>query len=78
MQILNGIKGSEKDQLFPNLFYSPELEETFIYILCRIPLWSNIMVKTFNSTNYTASSSVAESSFKCFKYDYGKKNISTS
>lgn len=61
----------EKMEKIPNLFYSPELEEIFIYILCRIPLWSNLMMTAFHSTNYSASSGGSESSFKGFKHDYG-------
>lgn len=47
MNILDSVVVSEDENLFPNLYFSPELEDTFIYILCRIPLWSNLMVETF-------------------------------
>lgn len=59
------------ESLFPNVYYSPELEDIFIYILCRIPLWSNLMVEVFGSTSYAASSGGSESTFKGFKYEYG-------
>lgn len=71
MNALDCVVINEDDDLFPNLYYSPELEDIFIYILCRIPLWSNLMVETYGSTNYTSSSGGSESSFKGFKYEYG-------
>lgn len=73
MEALNEITIDENNDTYPNLYYSSELEDTFIYILTRIPLWSNVMVEKFNSKKYSASSGGSESAFKGFKYDYGKK-----
>lgn len=74
MNVLNSIVIDDDEELFPNLYHSPELEDIFIYILCRIPLWSNLMVETFRATNYAASSGGSESSFKGFKHTYGIKH----
>lgn len=74
MNALNSVAVDDSaESLFPNVYYSPELEDIFIYILSRIPLWSNLMVDVFGSTSYAASSGGSESSFKGFKYDYGTK-----
>lgn len=56
---------------FPNMYFSPELEHTFIATLSRIPLWSNIMVAKFESTRYSASSANSENYFKQIKKDPG-------
>lgn len=50
-----------------NTYYAPHLEQLFTVILTRTPLWSNIMMAVFNSTNVCASSSGLESYFKNLK-----------
>lgn len=56
-----------KEKYIDNLYYSPKLERTFILILTRITLWSNIMLNTFDSQNYCPTSSGLESEFKNIK-----------
>lgn len=51
-----------------NAYFAPSLERILILILTRIPLWSNIMVKTFKSKNLCATSSGLESYFKNLKH----------
>lgn len=71
MEIIDAVKREDDGFSLPNLYYSPELENKFIVILSRIPLWSNIMVKKFNSTKYCASSAESENYFKQLKSDFG-------
>lgn len=71
MDVLKGIEVTEDMSTFPNMYYSPDLEDTFIYLIARITLWYNLMVEKFNSANYAASSGGSESAFKTIKHDYG-------
>lgn len=75
MEIINTIEGEDDRHSLPNLYYAPELENKFIVILSRIPLWSNIMVAKFNSTRYCASSAESENYFKLLKSDFGTYDI---
>lgn len=65
------IDSDDKTKCLPNIYYCPELEQTFIVILSRITLWSNIMVTKFNSTSYCATSAESENYFMQLKSDSG-------
>lgn len=68
-------RDEDEEGYLPNVYYSPELENAFITILSRIPLWSNVMVGKFNSNRYCASSAESENYFKRLKADSGKTTI---
>lgn len=76
MEIINSVDRDDDRIHLPNIYFSPELEHTFIVILSRIPLWSNIMVTKFNSTRYCSSSAESENYFKQLKLDPGNYHIS--
>lgn len=69
-------RDADEDGYLPNVYFSPEVESTFITILSRIPLWSNIMVAKFNSNRYCATSAESENYFKQLKADSGKNKLS--
>lgn len=72
IEIVDAIERDTDDEIYlPNIYFCPEMENTFIFILSRIPLWSNIMVTKFNSTRYCASSAESENYFKQLKSDTG-------
>lgn len=50
-----------------NMYYAPEYKKYLTRIFVRLPLWSNIMLGTFESTNTTATSSAVENAFKEIK-----------
>lgn len=50
-----------------NLFYMPSFIRTLTRLVSQLPLWSNIMVTVYNSTNTVATSSNVESYFKTIK-----------
>lgn len=64
-------QNKEMIEQIDNLYYAPNLEQSFILILTRIPLWSNIMMDAFGSKNECATSSGLESYFKNFKNHTG-------
>lgn len=74
IEIIDAIeRDKNEDKCLPNVYFDQELEQTFITILSRITLWSNIMVAKFNSSRYCASSAESENYFKGLKADSGKQ-----
>lgn len=53
--------------LIDNIYYGPHLQKPFIDFLVEIPLFSNIMQKSFKSTNDVATSSPTETGFNFLK-----------
>lgn len=56
-----------------NAFHSSTAEEFVFGIFVRLPLWSNIMCKVFDSDNFTPSSTPSENEFKNIKRLMGIK-----
>lgn len=54
-------------QLADNIYYGPHLIKAFHELLATVPLWSNVMMKHFKSTNLTPTSSGCEVEFKNIK-----------
>lgn len=54
-------------ELTDNIYYGPHLIKSFHELLATVPLWSNVMMKHFNSTNSTPTSSGCEVEFKNIK-----------
>lgn len=67
-------RDTDEEGYLANVYFSPELENAFLTILSRIPLWSNIMVAKFNSNRYCATSAESENYFKGLKSDPGKNS----
>lgn len=65
---LNDSLGTDDDvELVDNIYYGPHLIKTFHELLATVPLWSNVMMKHFKSTNPTPTSSGCEVEFKNIK-----------
>lgn len=65
---LNDSSSTDADvELADNIYYGPHLIKTFHELLATVPLWSNVMMKHFNSTNPTPTSSGCEVEFKNIK-----------
>lgn len=59
---------SDDDKLYgKNDYYAPKLEKLLIYYFVRIPMWSNVLCSSVNSTNFHPTSSNVESTFKYIK-----------
>lgn len=54
-------------ELADNIYYGPHLIKPFHELLATVPLWSNVMMKHFKSTNPTPTSSGCEVEFKNIK-----------
>lgn len=60
--------GNDLDtSLTDNVYYGPHLAQSFVELLATLPLWSNIMMHHFNSTNSCPTSSGCEAEFKNIK-----------
>lgn len=57
-----------------NMYYLPEIKDTLIRILKKLPLWGNIMMTYFNSNYCTPTSSNVESYMKDVKKLFFKTN----
>lgn len=61
------LDNSEDDGLQDNIYYAPHLQKHLMNILIKLPLFSNILLKTFKSINKTATSSPTEVGFNFIK-----------
>lgn len=65
---LNSSLNTDTDaELVDNIYYGPNLIKPFHELLATLPLWSNVMMKHFKSTNPTPTSSGCEVEFKNVK-----------
>lgn len=64
MDIYESIKVIDSDGNEDNIYFSPKLNSTLVYLFVRIPLWSNIMCASFKSSNLCPTSTPVENSFK--------------
>lgn len=55
------------DDMPQNIYFAPKFEKYLIHTFVRSPLWSNLMMKEFNSENDYATSTPVKNEFKTIK-----------
>lgn len=61
------VDNCSNERSIENIYFCAKAEQFVIKTFVRLPLWSNVMCKTFNSDKLTATSSASESEFKNIK-----------